>query len=109
MIVVLQFDNGFVSACMPACKISSPDHRSFGFAWVDHPGAQFAYHSGQRRSTFAWDGSIVIPLIGCIVLGTLRNGFILLNVQVYYQLLATGIIIIVAILIDKPTGGKQGG
>lgn len=54
-------------------------------------------------------GSILGTLIGCIILGTLRNGLTLLNVQAFYQLLATGIIIIVATLIDKATSGKQGG
>ena len=53
-------------------------------------------------------GSIVGTLIGCIILGTLRNGLTLLNVQAFYQLLATGIIIIVAMLIDKAATGKQG-
>lgn len=52
-------------------------------------------------------GSIPGTLIGCIILGTLRNGLTLLNVQAFYQLLATGIIIIVAMLIDKATSGKQ--
>ena len=52
-------------------------------------------------------GSIIGTLIGCIILGTLRNGLTLLNVQAFYQLLATGIIIIVAMLIDKATSGKQ--
>lgn len=54
-------------------------------------------------------GSIVGTLIGCIILGALRNGLTLLNVQAFYQLLATGIIIIVAMLIDRATSGKQGG
>ncbi|EEW23708.1 ABC transporter permease [Rhodobacter ferrooxidans] len=53
-------------------------------------------------------GSIIGTLIGCIILGTLRNGLTLMNVQAFYQLLATGIIIIVAMLIDKATSGKQG-
>lgn len=53
-------------------------------------------------------GSIVGTLIGCIILGTLRNGLTLMNVQAFYQLLATGIIIIVAMLIDKAASGKQG-
>ena len=52
-------------------------------------------------------GSIPGTLFGCIILGTLRNGLTLLNVQAFYQLLATGIIIIVAMLIDKATSGKQ--
>lgn len=53
-------------------------------------------------------GSIPGTLIGCIILGTLRNGLTLMNVQAFYQLLATGIIIIVAMLIDKVTSGKEG-
>lgn len=53
-------------------------------------------------------GSVIGTLIGCIILGTLRNGLTLMNVQAFYQLLATGIIIIVAMLIDKATSGKQG-
>jgi ribose transport system permease protein len=53
-------------------------------------------------------GSILGTLIGCILLGTLRNGLTLLNVQAFYQLLATGIIILVALLIDRWTTGKQG-
>jgi ribose transport system permease protein len=53
-------------------------------------------------------GSILGTLIGCIILGALRNGLTLMNVQAFYQLLATGIIIIVAMLIDRATSGKQG-
>ena len=54
-------------------------------------------------------GSIPGTLIGCIILGTLRNGLTLMNVQAFYQLLATGIIIIVAMLIDKFASGTNGG
>ncbi len=53
-------------------------------------------------------GSIMGTLIGCVILGALRNGLTLMNVQAFYQLLATGIIIIVAMLIDRATSGKQG-
>jgi ribose transport system permease protein len=52
-------------------------------------------------------GSIVGTLIGCVILGALRNGLTLMNVQAFYQLLATGIIIIVAMLIDRATSGKS--
>jgi len=51
-------------------------------------------------------GSIVGTLIGAIILGALRNGLTLMNVQAFYQLLATGIIIIAAMLIDRATRGK---
>ena len=53
-------------------------------------------------------GAIIGTLIGAIILGTLRNGLTLMNVRAFYQLLATGIIIIVAMLIDTLTSSKQG-
>ncbi len=51
-------------------------------------------------------GSIVGTLLGAVILGAMRNGLTLLNVQAFYQLLATGIIIIVAMLIDRATRGR---
>lgn len=51
-------------------------------------------------------GSIVGTLLGALVLGAMRNGLTLLNVQAFYQLLATGIIIIVAMLVDRFTRGS---
>jgi ribose transport system permease protein len=52
-------------------------------------------------------GSIIGTLLGAIILGTVTDGLTLLNVQAFYQLLATGIIIIVAMLIDRVTRGKS--
>lgn len=52
-------------------------------------------------------GSIVGTLLGAVILGSLRNGLTLLNVQAFYQLLATGIIILVAMLIDRATRGRE--
>jgi len=51
-------------------------------------------------------GSIVGTILGAVVLGAMRNGLTLLNVQAFYQLLATGLIIIMAMLIDRLTRGK---
>lgn len=51
-------------------------------------------------------GSVVGTILGAIILGSLRNGLTLMNVQAFYQLLATGIIIIVAMLIDRATRGR---
>ena len=52
-------------------------------------------------------GSIIGTILGAIILGALRNGLTLMNVQAFYQLLATGMIIIIAMLIDRATkGGK---
>jgi ribose transport system permease protein len=52
-------------------------------------------------------GSVVGTLLGAIILGSLRNGLTLLNVQAFYQLLATGLIILVAMLIDRATRGRE--
>ncbi|HIV16127.1 MAG TPA: ABC transporter permease [Candidatus Avisuccinivibrio pullicola] len=51
-------------------------------------------------------GSVIGTILGAIILGTLINGFTLLNIQSFYQLLATGVIIIVAMLVDRATRGK---
>ena len=52
-------------------------------------------------------GSVVGTLLGAVILGALRNGLTLMNVQAFYQLLATGIIILVAMLIDRATRGRE--
>ncbi len=51
-------------------------------------------------------GSIFGTILGAIVLGAMRNGLTLLNVQAFYQLLATGIIIILAMMVDRLARGK---
>lgn len=51
-------------------------------------------------------GSIFGTIMGAIVLGAMRNGLTLLNVQAFYQLLATGIIIILAMLVDRLARGR---
>jgi ribose transport system permease protein len=51
-------------------------------------------------------GSIYGTILGAIVLGAMRNGLTLLNVQAFYQLLATGIIIILAMVVDRLARGK---
>ncbi|QTG16671.1 ABC transporter permease (plasmid) [Agrobacterium tumefaciens] len=51
-------------------------------------------------------GSIVGTILGAIILGAMRNGLTLMNVQAFYQLLATGLIILVAMMIDRATRGR---
>jgi ribose transport system permease protein len=50
-------------------------------------------------------GSIFGTILGAVILGAMRNGLTLLNVQAFYQLLATGFIIILAMLIDRAARG----
>lgn len=51
-------------------------------------------------------GSVVGTILGAIILGAMRNGLTLMNVQSFYQLLATGLIILAAMLIDRVTRGR---
>ncbi|HGE71745.1 TPA: ABC transporter permease [Candidatus Poribacteria bacterium] len=46
-------------------------------------------------------GSILGTIIGALLLSAIRNGLTLLNVQAFYQYVAVGIIIIIAISIDR--------
>ncbi|QPB23811.1 ABC transporter permease [Rhizobium sp. 007] len=51
-------------------------------------------------------GSVIGTIFGAIILGAMRNGLTLMNVQAFYQLLATGLIILVAMMIDRVTRGR---
>lgn len=46
-------------------------------------------------------GSILGTIIGALLLSAIRNGLTLLNVQAFYQMMAVGIIILIAITIDR--------
>lgn len=52
-------------------------------------------------------GSVVGTILGAVILGAMRNGLTLMNVQSFYQLLATGLIILAAMLIDRMTRGRE--
>lgn len=47
------------------------------------------------------EGSIVGAVIGSFLLGTVKNGFVLLNLGASWQLVATGSIIVLSIIIDS--------
>jgi hypothetical protein len=59
----------------------------------------------RRRLADGGKGSISGTLLSAI-LGAMRNGLTLLNVQAFYQLLATRLIILFAMLIDRATRGR---
>lgn len=46
-------------------------------------------------------GSIIGVLIGAAIMGVLRNGFILLGISAYWQIVSIGIVIILAVGIDQ--------
>jgi ribose transport system permease protein len=46
-------------------------------------------------------GGMIHVLYGCIVLGALSNSLTLVGVSSFYQILAVGIVIIVAVMLDR--------
>jgi len=46
-------------------------------------------------------GNVIGTILGALILCVLANGLTLLNIQSFYQVIATGVIIIIAVLIDK--------
>ena len=52
-------------------------------------------------------GSIFGTLVGALILSTMRDGLTLLHVQAFYQKLATGLIILAAMFVDRFTRGKE--
>ncbi|MBN1468712.1 MAG: ribose ABC transporter permease [Fusobacteriaceae bacterium] len=46
-------------------------------------------------------GSVLGTLVGSLIIGILNNSLNLLNVSSYYQLLAKGLVILIAVLIDR--------
>jgi L-arabinose transport system permease protein len=54
-------------------------------------------------------GTIVGALLGVIILGVLDNGLILLNVASFYQLIAKGALLVVAVMIQEWRSGRRSG
>lgn len=48
-------------------------------------------------------GTILGAVIGSLLMGILRNGLVLLNVSAYWQQVAIGLVIIVAVVLDRKT------
>lgn len=73
-----------------------------------HPTSGTVFADGAAvASLMGSKGSIVGTILGAIILGAMRNGLTLMNVQAFYQLLATGFIILVAMMIDRATRGRE--
>jgi fructose transport system permease protein len=58
-------------------------------------------------SLFGGRGTIMGTLIGAIIVGVFRNGLTLIGVQVIYQYLVTGILIILAVSFDQLTHRRR--
>jgi len=54
-------------------------------------------------SLFGGRGSVIGTLIGAVIVGVFRNGLTLIGVEVIYQYLVTGILVILAVSVDQLT------
>ncbi len=58
-------------------------------------------------SLFGGRGSVIGTLIGALIVGIFRNGLQLMGVQAIYQVLITGILVILAVTVDQLARRKQ--
>jgi len=59
-------------------------------------------------SLFGGRGTIIGTLIGALIVGVFRNGLTLIGVQVIYQYLVTGILVILAVSVDQLLHRRNG-
>jgi fructose transport system permease protein len=57
-------------------------------------------------SLFGGRGTIIGTLIGALIVGVLRNGLVLMGVASIYQVLITGILVILAVTVDQLARGR---
>ena len=58
-------------------------------------------------SLFGGEGNPLGSLIGALTLGAMQNGLTLLNVPSFWQLVATGVVVILAVYADQATRKRQ--
>ena len=58
-------------------------------------------------SLFGGEGNPLGSLIGALTLGAMQNGLTLLNVPSFWQLVATGVVVILAVFADQATRRRQ--
>src|ERR1700689_5127131 len=58
-------------------------------------------------SLFGGEGNPMGSLIGALTLGAMQNGLTLLNVPSFWQLVATGVVVILAVFADQATRKRQ--
>jgi inositol transport system permease protein len=52
-------------------------------------------------SLFGGEGTIIGTLIGALIIAVITNGFVILGVNAFWQFVAIGIVIILAVLVDQ--------
>ena len=58
-------------------------------------------------SLFGGRGTVIGTLIGATIVGVFRNGLTLIGVEVIYQYLVTGILVILAVSVDQLTHRRR--
>jgi ribose transport system permease protein len=58
-------------------------------------------------SLFGGKGSILGAIVGALIMGVLQNGLTLLAVPSFYQLIAIGCVLILAVYIDQLQTAKE--
>ncbi|MEL7236333.1 MAG: ABC transporter permease [Chloroflexota bacterium] len=58
-------------------------------------------------SLFGGEGNILGTLVGALIIATIRNGLTILGISAFWQNIATGAIIILAVWIDQLRRGRQ--
>lgn len=53
-------------------------------------------------------GTIIGTMLGVVIIGTLNNGLILLNVPTFYQLVAKGVLLVAAVMISEWRISREG-
>ena len=51
-------------------------------------------------ASFFGGRTVINVIVGALIIGVIQNGLNLLNVNVYYQLVATGVIVVIAVELD---------
>jgi len=52
-------------------------------------------------------GTIMGTVLGAIIIGVLNNGLVLLNISPFWQQVVKGLVILVAVIIDKANSGNE--
>ncbi|MEW5956589.1 MAG: ABC transporter permease [Chloroflexota bacterium] len=52
-------------------------------------------------SLFGGEGTIIGTLIGALIIAVITNGFVILGINAFWQFIAVGIVIILAVLVDQ--------
>ena len=92
---------------------------SAGMAAIARPGYNFRFTNGAANageaqlinsiaavviggaSLFGGEGTIIGTVIGALIIAVITNGFVILGISAFWQFVAIGVVIILAVLVDQ--------